>query len=142
MNTSKLSQGQMIAAAGGVLLIVSLFLHWAGGRSGWSLFSDIQIIMLLVGIAAIAWAFLPAVSTSGPTVTVPTGAPTIVAALGVAVFGFAAGWELEASGDIGVWLGIVASLAIAYGAWSAARAPAVPVAHTRTPASPTAPPAV
>ena len=37
----------------------------------------------------------------------------------------AMGWELEASSGIGVWLAILGSLAIAYGAYSAGRSPAV-----------------
>lgn len=133
MDTSRMSQGQMVAAAGGVLLIVALFLHWGAGVSAWDGFSSMHIVMLLVGLIAIAWAVMPAVGST----SLPPSAPGLVFALAVAIFGFAVGWELEASGGIGVWLAIVASAAIAYGAYSHGRvgAPSA-AAPSRTAASP------
>ena len=129
MNTSRLSQGQMITAAGGALLIISLFLHWGGGQSAFDSFSIVDIIMLLVGVAALAWALAPA---AGAGATMPPNAPLILAGLGMAVLGFAFGLELEISGDIGVWLAVLGSLAIVYGAYEATRAP-LPAASPRTP---------
>lgn len=136
MNTSKLSQGQMIAAGGGALLIIALFLNWAGNESAWNGFSVVHILMLLIGIAAIAWAVLPA---TGAAVSVPPSAPTILTALGLAVFGFAAGWELEISGDIGVWLAILAAVGISYGAYLGAGTPVVSRAQPAAPAAPPPP---
>ncbi len=135
MDTSRLSQGQMVAAVGGVLLIVALFLHWGGNVSAWDGFSAMHIIMLLVGLAAIAWAVLPA---AGSGASLPPSAPGILLGLGVAVFGFALGWEFEVSGEIGVWLAIVASAAIAYGAYSHGRVAAPSPARSSTPAAPAA----
>jgi hypothetical protein len=129
VDMSRTSQGQMVAGAGGVLLIIALFLHWAGGQSAWNGFTVMHIVMLLIGIAAIAWAVLPA---TGAAVRVPPSAATLLTALGVAVFGFAAGWELEISGDIGVWLAILGALGIGYGAYLGS--------HTTVPARPQPPP--
>jgi hypothetical protein len=116
-----------------VLLIVALFLHWGAGVSAWDGFSSMHIIMLVIGLAAIAWAVLPA---TGSAMTLPPNAPGILLGLGVAVFGFAAGWELEASGGIGVWLAIVASAAIAYGAYAHGRVGAASVAAPSPATSP------
>ena len=136
MDTSKLSQGQMVAAGGGVVLIVSLFLHWAGGQSAWDGFSVVHILMLLVGIAALAWAVLPA---TGAQVSLPPAAPMIVGSFALAVFGFAAGWEFEISGDVGVWLAILGSLAIAFGAFEGGRLPAAGPSAAPGPPPPSAP---
>ncbi len=108
-----------------MVLVISLFLNWGGGVSAWDGFSGMHILMLLVGLAAIAAAALPA---SGAGVTLPTQTPMILTALGIAVFGFAFGWELEAAGEIGVWLAILGSLGIAYGAYEWGRSPVMPVA--------------
>ena len=134
MDTSKLSQGQMVAGAGGVLLIVAIFLHWGAGVSAWDGFSAMHIIMLLVGLAAVAWAVMPA---TGSAMSVPPAAPTILFGLGVAVFGFALGWEFEVSGGIGVWVAILGSWLIAYGAYAHGRRG---VAPATAPSPPTAPP--
>jgi len=134
MDTSRMSQGQMIAGAGGVLLIIALFLHWVGGVSAWDGFSAMHIIMLLIGLVAVAWAVLPA---TGSAMTMPPSAPVVLLGLAVAVFGFAFGFELEIAGGIGVWLTIVASAVIAYGAYVHGRRGAVQApAPSTTPAAP------
>ena len=137
MDRSRMGQGQMIAAVGGVVLIIGVFLHWAGGVSAWDGFSIVHILMLLIGIAAIAFAVLPA---SGVSVTMPAAAALIVAALGIAVFGWALGFEFEISGEIGVWLAILGSLGIVWGAYEASRAPVAPATAGPTTGAPTAPP--
>jgi hypothetical protein len=134
-----MSQGQMVAGAGGVLLIIALFLHWVSGVSAWDGFSAMHIIMLLIGLAAVAWAVLPA---TGSATTMPPSAPGVLLGLGVAVFGFALGFEFEIGGGIGVWLAIVASAVIAYGAYAHGRrgvAPAAAPSSTPAPPPPAAP---
>jgi hypothetical protein len=135
MDMSRMGQGQMIAAGGGALLIIGVFLHWAGGESAWDGFSIVHILMLLVGIAAIGLAVLPA---TGAATTLPGGAPLVVAALGVAVFGWAIGFEFEIAGQIGVWLAIIGSLGIAFGGYEASRSPVAPM-RTSTTGSPAPP---
>jgi hypothetical protein len=127
----------MIAAVGGVLLILSVFLDWVAGRSAWDAFSIVHIILLLIGIAAVV---LAALLATGAAATLPAALPLLISALGMAAFGFAAGWELEISGPIGVWLAIIGSLAIAYGAYDAGSAQVAPAAGARRPGSTTAPP--
>jgi hypothetical protein len=67
MDTSRLSRGQIIAAAGGLVMIVSLFLDWTSGvtitigaasistsGSAWDVCSGMDVLMALVGLAVIA----------------------------------------------------------------------------------------
>lgn len=69
MDVSRVSRGEAIAAAAGLVLLVSMFLPWYGGtltgiapvkvddKSGWEVFTgvlDILIILLAAGPAAIA----------------------------------------------------------------------------------------
>ena len=58
MESSSRRAGQLIAGAGGVLLIVSLFLPWAekGGvsRTGWELWTMADVFFLIAGLCAIA----------------------------------------------------------------------------------------
>ncbi len=92
MDTARLSQGQIIAAAGGLVLIISLFLDWTsrltislvgaasittGGANAWNVFSGMDILMALVGLAAIVIAVLtrskPATSQSPSAPAEPAG---------------------------------------------------------------------
>jgi hypothetical protein len=156
MDTSKVSQGEMIAAGGGVLLIISLFLDWFSasasfgtvtvGVSGnaFDVFSGMDIIMLIVGIAAVALAGAAAFDASG---AVPVNAGWVLALLGVGTAGWALGWDLEfANAGVGAWLGLLAALAIAFGGFMAASQPSEVAASpgpatttTTPPAGPTAP---
>jgi hypothetical protein len=116
MDMSKLSQGQMIAGVGGVVLILSLFLSWTfGGASAFDLFSGMDIIMLLVGVAAVAYAALPAM---GSAQIVSGQSAGILLLLGVGVLGFVLGDDLEDPyADIGAWLALIATVGIAVGAY-------------------------
>jgi hypothetical protein len=112
-------RGAVILLVGGVLLIVSLFLpHWESGWTAWHVFSNLRIILLLIGVFAIGFGLLEA---TGAARTLPDPIPLILAALGVAVFGFAAGWELQVSGAGGVWVAIAGSIAIGLGGWGVRR---------------------
>ena len=109
MDASRMSQGQMIAGAGGVLLIIGLFLSWGDGANAFDVFSGMDIIMLIVAIVAVAWGALAGMGA----VTPPALSGMLVGLLGVAVLGFTLGTDLEApNADIGAWLSLVASTAI------------------------------
>lgn len=149
MDVSRMSQGQMVAGVGGVLLLISLFLDWVsgvtvtaatgvslsvGGGSAFDVFSGMDIIMLIVAIAGIAWAVASAVGQ-----TVPPQSGLVVGVLGVLITGWCLGWVLENSNaGIGSWLGLVGAIAMTYGAFEAARHPVV-AAGPATPA-PAGPP--
>jgi hypothetical protein len=129
MDTSRVSPGQLIAAAGGAVLIISLFLDWisgvtiqigaatvsGGGGNAFDVFSGMDIILLLIGISALAIAALSAAEAS---ISSPVDPAWMVGALGLVAFGWCLGWDLEnGSAGIGAWLGLIASGAIVFGAY-------------------------
>lgn len=121
MTKKKLKLGQLIAGAGGVLLIVSLFLPWAGSgatdRTGFELLAMGDVFLLIVALVAIAAAltwgrfglFRADVSVNGAADLLGVIATIVVTYF---VFDFPPG----ASHEIGVFLALVATIAIAGGA--------------------------
>ena len=122
MDTSKLTQGQMIVGIGGVVLVIAQFLSWASGladSSAFDQFSIMDIIMLAVGLAAAAYA---AAIGTGRSASVPPDAGLILTALGLLVVGWALGWDLEFPfAGFGAWLALAAGIAIAYGGFTTSR---------------------
>jgi hypothetical protein len=132
MDSSRLSGGYLIAGIGGVVLLISLFLDWISGvtitvgvaslsTSGdaWDVFSGMDILMALVGLAAVA---LTGAVTMGATIKMRANAPWILGLLGIGTIGWALGWDLEnANAGLGAWLGLAGAVAIAYGGLTAAR---------------------
>lgn len=141
VDTSTLSQGEPIAAIGGVVLIVSLFLNWSesflGSVSAWDAFSGIDIVMLVVGLVALAFGVA---TIAGVAARLPAGSALIVSGLGIIVVGWALGWDLEdADAGVGAWLALIAGGAIAYGGHLAKGGPLAPWARPR-PGGPMPPP--
>jgi hypothetical protein len=122
MTTRELRHGHLIAGAGGVLLIVSLFLPWAGSaggdRTGFELLTMGDVFLLIVGLVAIGAAltrgrfglFRPDVSVGGAADLLGVIATILIAYL--ILFDFPSG----ASPEVGIFLALVAAIAIAGGA--------------------------
>ena len=122
MMTSRSGPGQLIAGAGGALLIIALFLPWAdaGGvsLSGWELWTMADVFFLIVAVFAIAAAitggrfglFRPDMSLNGATDALGVVATVLIAWL--IIFDF----PEDASREIGVFLALIAAMAIAGGA--------------------------
>ena len=121
MIITKPGPGQLIAGAGGVLLIVSLFLPWASAdgveRSGWELFAMADVFLLTVGLVAIATAltggrfgvFRPDLSLNGAADLLGLVAIILIAWLVIFDFPDGAGREL------GVFFALVAAVTVAAG---------------------------
>jgi hypothetical protein len=119
---SKPGLGQLIAGAGGALLIVSLFLPWADiegvNRSGWELWTMADVFFLIAGVTALSAAvtggriglFRPDLSLNGATDLL--GVVSTVLLTWLIVFDFPEG----ASREIGVFLALIAAIAIMGGA--------------------------
>ena len=134
MDTSRVSQGQIIAAVGGLVLIISLFLDWVSGvtlsvgtasistsGNAWDVLSGMDILMALVGLAAIVVA---GATLMGAAIEAPAKLDYMIALLGVGTIGWTLGWDLEIpNAGIGAWLGLLAAIAITYGGFEAARSP-------------------
>ena len=122
MESSNRRAGQLIAGAGGVLLIVSLFLPWAekGGvsRSGWELWTMSDVFFLIAGLCAIAAAitggrfglFRPDLTLIGATDLLAIVATVLM--IWLLAFDFPAG----ADSEIGAFLALIGAITIAGGA--------------------------
>jgi hypothetical protein len=114
--------GQLITGAGGALLIVSLFLPWAGvgetHRTGFELLTTGDVLLLIVGlvaiVAALTWGryglFRPDLSMNGAADLLGLVATILLTWL--ILFDFPSG----ASREVGVFLSLVAVIAITGGA--------------------------
>jgi hypothetical protein len=159
MDTSRIGQGQMIAAIAAVALFIVMFLSWysvpgldeetqaqakaaieqaeeqglavpegasdavddAANISAWDAFDIIKIIMLLTIIAAIA---LAAMTAMGSQVNLPVAMSALVAGLGILTTLLVLYRVIDPPAEgldrsYGVFLGLIASGAIAYGGWRA-----------------------
>jgi hypothetical protein len=142
MDRSKLSLGDQIAAASGIVLLIALFLPWygvdvnVGGVSAsesvnaWEAMGFIDILLFLVALVAIG---VPVARATGSLPEDVPGSLLILVAGGLGVLlvlfrlidipGSDVPSVAESSVDfgrkIGVFLGLIATAGIAYGGWRA-----------------------
>ncbi len=122
MTSTEQDLGRLVCGTGGALLIVSLFLPWAGSaavdRSGWELWTMADVFLLIVGLAAIGMAltgghfglFRPDVSLRGAADLLGVVATVLLTWL--VIFDFPEGLTRE----IGVYLALIGAIAVAAGA--------------------------
>ncbi|MEK6326107.1 MAG: hypothetical protein AABM66_01090 [Actinomycetota bacterium] len=139
MTSTKYGLGQLVCGTGGALLIISLFLPWAGAadvdRSGWELWTMADVFLLIVGLAAIGMAltggrfglFRPDLSLSGAADLLGVVATVLLA--WVVIFDFPDG----ASREIGVFLALIGAMAVAGGAGDYATLRGAPLFPKTTP---------
>jgi hypothetical protein len=154
MDTSRLTTGDMVAGAGGVVLLISLFLPWYGvsidianvsvseSATGWESLDFIDILLFLISIAAIgvvaarAAGQLPA-DVPGAVVLLGLGGLAVLLVL-YRIIDIPVGDvpdEVDLSRKLGVFIALIGAAAIAYGGWRT---------NTETPeaGAPARPPAV
>lgn len=119
MDVNRMSDGDKIAGIGGLVLFISLFLSWFGDFSGWEGQNTNDVFLLIVAAVAIAAAVGVALPLAGVTMdgaaAVLGGVATIVL-LWLILFDFPDG----ADRGIGIFIALIASAAITYGASKAA----------------------
>jgi hypothetical protein len=131
MRTSGMRPGHLIVGAGGLLLLVFLFLPWFGEgpvtESGWEGQSSTDIYLLITAVMAIFTAatagrgmVLPGMTANGATTLL--GGVASILLLWLVVFDFPGG----ASREIGLYLSFLAALAITVGGTLASRDTAPP----------------
>jgi hypothetical protein len=167
LDTSRLSQGELIAGVSGLALLVVMFLPWYGvdfnfgGVSdsetvnAWEVFSWIDILLFLAALAAVGSAVVKLADVDLPDVPVAA----IVAGLGAVAVLLVVYRVIDTPGpDIpqiiennidfgrkfGLFLGLIAAGGVAYGGYrqmSEAPQPAQPAPPAEPPAEPPAVPA-
>jgi Protein of unknown function (DUF2510) len=128
---SRLSYGAVAAGAGGLLLILSLFLDWIGvggfGGNAFDLFSIVDLFLLAVGVLAVAFAVIEA---TGTQVSLPVDRTRTLTILGIIATSIVWSFLLEADNlKIGFFLAAIASLAILVGGILAQRSPELGLAN-------------
>lgn len=123
MDTTRMSQGQMIAGAGGVLLFIFLFLPWFGegdlSFSGWEGQTSTDVYLLITALVAVFLALggaPPVPGTTGAGATTLLGTVGTILLLWLTIFDFPEGVGRE----FGLYLSLLAVAAIAFGGWTAA----------------------
>ena len=147
MDFTRLNQGEKVAGVSGILLILIMFifkwfgLKFSGGagafavsvegsRNAWGSYGFIDIVLFITALAAIGLALLAA---SEGDVGLPVAASAIVAGLGLLSvvlviisiisppdFGVdVSGVGIDHTRKLGVWLGLIASAAVALGGYLA-----------------------
>jgi lysylphosphatidylglycerol synthetase-like protein (DUF2156 family) len=120
----RLRAGEWLAAAGGVLLLVSLALPWYeaddGEHSGYAVLTVIDILLVLVALVGLALFVLQATQTS-PSLPVGFGVLTVtVGVIGTLLTLFRL---IDAPGLAGVdvregaWLALISVVALTAGGW-------------------------
>ncbi|HEV2812426.1 MAG TPA: hypothetical protein VGW10_04160 [Solirubrobacteraceae bacterium] len=134
MDTSRISRGEMIAGAGGIGLFLFLFVDWASTVSAWEAFDVVDIVLAAIGLGVVA---LVAARAAGQNVAVPGGSGTAIALAGFAAAIITLTFLLESDDrEIGLYLSVLAALAIVYGGWVASRGPVAPRPATTAPPPP------
>ncbi|MEK6271291.1 MAG: hypothetical protein AABM42_01410 [Actinomycetota bacterium] len=143
MDFTRLTQGEKIAGVSGIALILIMFIFdWfglkadvsgftaEGSRNAWGSYGFIDIVLFITVAAAIGLALISASQTE---VGLPVAASAVVAGLGILsvvliIISIISppdfGADLSGSGidntrKIGVWLGLIAAIGVAYGGWRA-----------------------
>jgi hypothetical protein len=116
--------GEWIAGVSGAVLLVVMFVDWysfPGGAKGdaWETFSAVDVVLALAALAGIAL-FLTAATQSSPAVPQAIGAlavpPAFVAAVLVVIRILSLPGDANGR-EIGLYLGVVATLGVVVGAW-------------------------
>jgi len=119
MDVGRMSDGERIAAVGGIVLIISLFLTWVGEASGWESNNTFDLYLLITAAVAIAAAVgigLPLAGVTMDGAAALLGAVATILLLWLIIFD----WFEGADREIGLFIALIASAAIAYGGSRAA----------------------
>jgi hypothetical protein len=152
MSIGRLRSGELLAGAGAVVLLVSLFLDWVGpvGESGWSSLGWLTVVVAIAPILVVSW-LLVATATARPVTEVVAGAvigavvsPVALIVLVVRTAIAQPGVDAVTSMQGGAYFGLAGAALLAIGAWwslADERTDAPESAYTPPVARPAPPPA-
>jgi hypothetical protein len=123
MDVRRLRAGEWIAGVAGVVLLVSLFLSWYDGQTGWESLGILDVILALVALDAIAIPIVtaayrvPALPLAHQSLTVLISAVAVLLVLGRVLN--IPDWADAREG--GLWLGLLATFGVVAGGLLAMR---------------------
>ena len=135
----------LIAAGGGLLLFVSLFLNWIGAEgidslSAWEFFDLLDLVLALLALIAVA---LGVMLFTGNTANLPAAPGAIVTTAGLIAFSMVAVHVLDpftiagesVDREFGLFVALIGTIAMIVGGMQLASGGAAAPAARRTPAS-------
>jgi drug/metabolite transporter (DMT)-like permease len=123
MDLRRLRAGEWIVGAAGFVLLVSLFLAWYDGQSGWESLGILDVILAFVALNALAIPFVtasyrvPALPLAHQSLTVLIGSVALLLVVGRVLN--IPDWAEGREG--GLWVGLLATLGVVAGGLLAMR---------------------
>jgi hypothetical protein len=107
--------GELLAGAGAIGLLATLFLDWSAGRDGWSALGWLMVVLLVLAALAALWLV---VATARRRVTQSVSAGVVGAPVGALVF-LVLLVRVLVLGDLeaGAWIGLLFAALIPAGGW-------------------------
>ena len=129
----------LIAAGGGLLLFIALFLDWFDVLgSAWEFMDIVDIVLALLALTAIA---IGAMLATGNAVNLPRTPGSIVTTAGIVAFTAVATFILEGDEQkFGIFLALIGTIGMIVGGAQMARDGGAPAPRTRVQDPPTSPP--
>jgi lipid-A-disaccharide synthase-like uncharacterized protein len=120
MTRGRIRASELVAGAGGALLLASLFLPWFDEESAWQSLGVADIVLCLAAAVAI-WLPLAAAASEKTDVPIVVSALTALGGvLGLLLVVFRLLDPVGSAGrDIGLYLALAASILVAAGGWRA-----------------------
>jgi hypothetical protein len=125
VSVGRLRGGELLAGAGAVVLLVSLFADWMGpaGASGWDALGWLVLAIAALAVACAAWlvvataAARPVTHVVAADVIAATVAPIALLALVLRALVFQPGPNELVTVKGGAWIGLAAAALLTVGAW-------------------------
>lgn len=123
MDLRRLRAGEYLVALGGAALLVSLFLGWYEGETGWEAFSVLDLLLGLFALSALA--LLPITATQRVP-AIPLALDALIAIAGKLIALLILIRMIFPPGDAegvagGAWLGLLSAALIIAGGWISMR---------------------
>jgi hypothetical protein len=125
MRIGRLRSGELLAGAGVVVLLVSLFLDWVGpaGESGWSSLGWLTVAVAIAAILVVSWLVIATATARPVTEVVAAGVigavvgPVALLVLVVRTAVAQPGADAVTSIEAGAYFGLAGAALLAVGAW-------------------------
>ena len=116
LDSSKITFGELVALASGLVLLIALFLNWFEAASAWQALNVVDFLLALMALVAMG------VALSGAA-GVELGLPRVsIAALGAVALVIVLTFLLEADArGFGLFLAVLAAGGLTYGGYTASR---------------------
>jgi hypothetical protein len=127
VSVGRLRGGELLAGAGAVVLVVSLFVDWFGGGagdvSGWDSLGWVVLALAALAVACAAWLVVataadrPVTQVVAADVTAAVIGPIAFVTLALRALVFQPGDNAQTTIRYGAWIGLAGAAVLVIGAW-------------------------